>query len=135
MAEVQQTSDATFRLFDWDRRDAGGNKRKLHVDEALASIDWDKGPAEPIHVEMSSPGRVPLVESPYFELKHVCEILPFTLGGHGRLEVFCVLSGEARLASGLRLLAGQVWLLPAALAELTCHPEPAVGGLLCTLAS
>src|SRR5262245_35988467 len=44
MAEVQQTSDATFRLFDW------GRPRPLHIDEALASIHWDHGPVEPIRV-------------------------------------------------------------------------------------
>src|SRR2546423_1630977 len=50
MAEVQQTSDATFRLFDWNRVDAHGRSRQLHVEQALACIDWAQGPVEPIHV-------------------------------------------------------------------------------------
>src|SRR5207248_4186771 len=50
MAEVQQTSDATFRLFDWDRRDAQGKSRTLHVEEALACIDWSRGPVTPERV-------------------------------------------------------------------------------------
>src|SRR5207244_8970021 len=49
LAEIQQTSDATFRLFDWNRRDAEGRPRTLHVEEALASIDWDRGPVQPVH--------------------------------------------------------------------------------------
>src|SRR5262245_28118185 len=44
MAEVQQTSDATFRLFDWNRVDAQGRCRQLHVEQALACIDWTQGP-------------------------------------------------------------------------------------------
>src|SRR5205823_3396050 len=44
LAEVQQTSDATFRLFDWNRRDAQGKSRPLHLDEALASTHWHRGP-------------------------------------------------------------------------------------------
>src|SRR5205823_1669577 len=48
MAEVQQTSDATFRLFDWNRRDSAGVARKLHIEEALACIDWNGGPVEPV---------------------------------------------------------------------------------------
>src|SRR5271163_3453861 len=48
IAEVQQTSDATFRLFDWNRRDAGGKARTLHVEEALACIDWKAGPVRPV---------------------------------------------------------------------------------------
>ena len=49
MAEVQQTSDATFRLFDWNRRDAKGQSRQLHIEESLACIDWNSGPVQPIH--------------------------------------------------------------------------------------
>ena len=51
MAEVQQTSDATFRLFDWNRRDAQGQMRGLHIEQALACIDWETGPVNPIRVE------------------------------------------------------------------------------------
>ena len=39
--EIQQNSDTTYRVYDWDRRDAGGKPRALHVKEALASIRWD----------------------------------------------------------------------------------------------
>ena len=53
MAEVQQTSDATFRLFDWNRRDAQGRSRQLHIEEALACIDWNSGPVHPVRPELS----------------------------------------------------------------------------------
>jgi mannose-6-phosphate isomerase len=49
MAEVQQTSDATFRLYDWDRKDARGQSRPLHVEESMASIHWARGPVTPVH--------------------------------------------------------------------------------------
>src|SRR5262249_31265090 len=47
MAEIQQTSDATFRLFDWNRTDAQGRGRLLHIEQALACIDWQRGPVNP----------------------------------------------------------------------------------------
>src|SRR5262249_19325002 len=47
LAEVQQTSDATFRLFDWNRVDAQGRPRSLHVEQALACINWRQGPVLP----------------------------------------------------------------------------------------
>src|SRR6185437_11358430 len=47
-AEVQQTSDATFRLYDWDRRDAAGRPRELHVEPGLACIHWPAGPVQPL---------------------------------------------------------------------------------------
>ncbi len=40
LTEIQQTSDTTYRIYDWDRKDAEGKGRKLHVDEALDAIDY-----------------------------------------------------------------------------------------------
>ena len=47
IAEVQQSSDATFRLFDWNRPGPDGKPRTLHTAEALRSIDWTAGPVSP----------------------------------------------------------------------------------------
>src|SRR5207253_8692654 len=72
LAEVQQTSDATFRLFDWNRRDSQGKSRKLHVEEALACIDWKQGLVQPIHAtpfDHAVSGSQKLARSPYFELE------------------------------------------------------------------
>lgn len=43
LAEIQQSSDITYRIFDWNRNDAEGNSRKLHVDLALRAIDFELG--------------------------------------------------------------------------------------------
>lgn len=40
LAEIQQTSDITYRIFDWNRVDKNGNPRELHTEEALAAIDF-----------------------------------------------------------------------------------------------
>ncbi len=40
LAEIQQTSDTTYRIFDWDRKDDEGNSRELHSEEALDAIDF-----------------------------------------------------------------------------------------------
>ena len=47
MFEVQQSSDTTFRLYDWGRVDAKGNPRRLHVKEALAAMDLSLPPPVP----------------------------------------------------------------------------------------
>lgn len=44
IAEIQQSSDTTFRLFDWNRVDADGRPRDLHIESALAVADFDRGP-------------------------------------------------------------------------------------------
>ena len=47
--EVQQTSDITYRLYDWDRVDAKtGKPRELHTDDGLACADFEKGPCNPV---------------------------------------------------------------------------------------
>jgi mannose-6-phosphate isomerase len=135
MAEVQQTSDATFRLFDWDRKDAQGKARPLHVEEALACIDWARGPVEPVRVaDFGKPGparRQDLVRCPFFHLDYVRAAEPFQLGG-GRLQVVIVLDGNARLG-GETVSRGQVWLLPAGMTGVSCRPEGSVELLISTL--
>lgn len=41
LAEIQQTADTTYRIYDWDRTDGKGNPRELHTDEAIDAIDFD----------------------------------------------------------------------------------------------
>jgi mannose-6-phosphate isomerase len=139
MAEVQQTSDATFRLFDWNRRDARGKSRQLHLEESLASIHWDQGPVEPVRVTdfPNTPDqRRRLVTCRYFHLDYVHAQTPFDCGGENRLEMLIIVSGVGRLAGPqgeTEVCHGQVWVLPAALPRMACRPNPALGVLHCTL--
>jgi mannose-6-phosphate isomerase len=140
-AEVQQTSDVTFRLFDWDRRDAEGRPRPLHVEEALASIDWRQGPVKPVRIAGFGDGkgerrRVPLARCRYFHLDYIEETGPFGCGGDGRLRAVMVVRGSGRLVSAggeEQLAAGQTWVLPAAMPPAECVPETCLGAVLCTL--
>jgi mannose-6-phosphate isomerase len=146
MAEVQQTSDATFRLFDWNRRDAQGTSRQLHIEESLACIDWAGGPVNPVaavglpgsdsDVSPTTSVRQSLVRCRYFALDYVRQSSRFTLGGSGRLQVVVVLhgSGVFETAEGeKRLSAGDSWLLPAALPAIPCSPAEPLGILLAAL--
>jgi mannose-6-phosphate isomerase len=136
MAEVQQTSDATYRLFDWNRKDARGQSRELHLADSLACIDWQRGPVEPLRAEaFGSPRRArqSLVSCPYFSLDHVQEAEQFRCGGAGRLQAAMVLSGRGQWANGEELFAGQTWVLPAALPAVECRPEGHLSLLLATL--
>ena len=69
IAEIQQMSDATFRVFDWNRVGADGKPRTLHIEQALASIDFETGPVQPRSAEAQAvagwrnraPGPLPLL--------------------------------------------------------------------------
>jgi mannose-6-phosphate isomerase len=57
LLEVQQPSDSTFRIYDWDRVGLDGKKRPLHLDEALVCVDFNqKGPPPIQNQETSGPG-------------------------------------------------------------------------------
>jgi mannose-6-phosphate isomerase len=140
MAEIQQTSDATFRLFDWNRRDAQGNMRKLHIEEGLASIHWDQGPVTPRHVaafgrEVTA-HRQSLVRCRHFELEFVRAAAPFSVGGQGQAVLLLVVAGDGRLA-GLggeeSLQRGQTLLLPAAAPPMEVRPAGVLSLLHCTI--
>lgn len=144
IAEVQQTSDATFRLFDWNRRDAQGRSRQLHVEEALACIDWKGGPVSPVRAEgYPQPSGEPaawsvwqsLVRCRYFHLDYVRQAEPFALPG-GRMKAVMVLHGKGVLYSSHGpepLSVGDTVLLPASLGEVWCQPDGTLGLLVSTL--
>jgi mannose-6-phosphate isomerase len=144
IAEIQQTSDATFRLFDWNRADHEGKRRTLHVEEAIASIHWDFGPVTPVHVDSFATSRTTtgargvqtLVRSPYFVLEYLQGSEPQVWGGNGRLQAVILLEGAATLdAKGPKeeVSIGQTWLLPATMPEVSCRPRGVLKTLRCTL--
>ena len=66
VAEIQQTSDTTYRIYDWDRIDVAGMRRELHIPQSLDAVDFDpvenyKSPYEKVLNK-----TVPVVNSPYF---------------------------------------------------------------------
>jgi len=65
VAEIQQTSDITYRLYDFDRVDAQGNKRELHVDLALDAINYDRVETQKKYDSKTNESNV-VVDCPYF---------------------------------------------------------------------
>ncbi|OOV29338.1 mannose-6-phosphate isomerase [Flavobacterium sp. LM5] len=65
IAEIQQTSDITYRLYDFDRKDAAGNTRELHVDLALEAINYQKVDTQQSYTKIKNESNV-MVDCPYF---------------------------------------------------------------------
>jgi mannose-6-phosphate isomerase len=66
---VQQTSDVTYRIYDWDRVDASGKGRELHTALAVDAIDFEAD-AELLHrkYDLVAGGEAKVIESPYFTM-------------------------------------------------------------------
>lgn len=67
IAEIQQTSDTTYRLYDYNRRDKNGNLRQLHVEKAIECIDYSVKDDYRTHYKPAKNERVTLIECDYFK--------------------------------------------------------------------
>jgi mannose-6-phosphate isomerase len=132
MAEVQQSSDATFRLFDWNRLGPDGKPRELHVEESLAAIDWNAGPTGPVRPKPLTglPDRVrgvSIVECPYFKLTKFTTREPWQVPYAGEMSIWLILAGETKLTGengyAREFKKGETVLIPAASPPLTWRPS------------
>lgn len=126
VAEVQQPSDVTYRLYDWGCVDQQGQPRPLHIEEALACItlDDDFNPLVPRQPEHDSPDQpAQSIVSPYFQI----DVYQFS---QGKLQVshkdeclvMMMLAGSGAMQSGVTrrdVKLGQTWLLPACNGEFS----------------
>ncbi len=96
--EIQQSSDLTYRLYDYGRKDTNGKPRELHLDKALEVARLEKGGAAKVTPRVLSDTVTELVATPHFVLERWA--LSGTLAGEtdpASLELWTVLDGEARL--------------------------------------
>lgn len=106
--EIQQNSDTTYRVFDWNRVGLDGKPRALHVQESLESIDFDD--FEPQVQKIGADGT--LVKCDHFDVR-LCDQAG-TVGQAGEGVTLAVVSGEISVG-GLTLKAGDFALVPACL--------------------
>ena len=129
VAEIQQASDATYRLFDWNRKDSQGQSRALHVESALDTIDYDRGPVVPNRsTSTDRRGLCRLVECQKFVLDRWSIDAPREVGGDGRCHLLAVLAGNLKVQNdpaGEPLAMGGTVLLPAAAGPVSVTPGPA----------
>jgi len=136
--EIQENSDTTFRVYDWDRVGLDGRPRELHLEQSLASIDFSD--VAPALVPRQAPDRESsssraLVRDPLFNVDLVesdrHEVAPVD---PGRARVVAVVSGQVLVQGGddieTRLGPGQFCLIPASVADARIIIEPASTYLL-----
>ena len=123
LAEVQQTSDLTYRIFDWNRVDEKGNPRQLHTELALDAIDF-AAPVRRVTQRPPAGEAALLVESPYFttNLVDVAGRAERSLSSRDSFTIYICMAGEVRLTAPggeVTLKTDSVVLIPADQDEIT----------------
>jgi mannose-6-phosphate isomerase len=128
--EIQQNSDTTYRVFDWNRVGLDGKPRELHVPQSLASIDFNDFEPSLLSRTFLQQGAEqvrPLVRDPLFTVE-ACQVgagvdLPLR---PGKLQIIALLTGRVEVGNGQETVAlalGQFCLLPASLAAVALRTE------------
>ena len=117
VAEIQQSSNTTFRLYDWDRVDDKGQSRPLHIEQSLDTIDFQAGPRLVQNPQPTrTAGRERLVECDKFLFDRISGVALCSLGGDGQFHILTVPEGQVRVrwnGGQEDLKRGQTLLLPA----------------------
>jgi mannose-6-phosphate isomerase len=133
--EIQQKSDLTYRVFDYNRKDKDGNLRELHVDRALDVLDFTVPETAQIASHTIEPGRELLVRCPYFAMERLTLQAPYgTATEPTSFEIYTTIDGTATLIVGdhtVQLERGQSVVLPASLGEYRIQPEGTATVLRC----
>ena len=125
LVEIQQNSDTTYRVFDWNRVDQStGKPRQLHVDQALECIDFtDVAP------KLTDSKGETLVKHELFEVQKWNLDAPREIIGFGHFAIVCCLTGGIRLVD-VDLRPGEFFLVPASLQDRQIQPRSASTTLL-----
>ena len=112
MAEIQQTSDITYRVYDFGRKDPNGNPRELHVEQARDAIDYQVYPSYRTSYDTTKPTSQ-LISCPYFTVHRVVVQVAsqIDLKCDSFVIVMC-LWGEANI-NGVHVRQGETLLVPA----------------------
>ncbi len=128
IAEIQQTSDITYRVYDWDRKDEDGNSRELHTDLAIDALDF-KGDKDFKLPYDKKPNQVnEIISIPYFttnfiEVNNACERNYNTIDS---FKVIMCVEGKGTISvedNSLHISLGETILIPAKIENLTLKSD------------
>ena len=126
--EIQQSSDITYRIYDFDRRDKNGNRRELHTQEAVKAIDfenWHKTLSPTLFIDNEVRK---IVETPYFKTSILClsKVQELDLSTIDSFVLISVLDGKLNINHPSGKTVANSWetiLLPASLESVILSPE------------
>ena len=131
IAEIQQTSNITYRIYDYNRKDANGNSRELHTELAKDAIDYTVYPDYRTHYKAHTNATVELASCKYFttNLLDIDATMTRDFSNLDSFVVYICMGGVATIkdnkGNSLNIHQGQTVLIPADTAEVTLIPSPA----------
>ncbi len=128
LAEIQQTSDITYRIYDWDRVDNQGNPRELHTEFAVDAIDFSMDKSNKLHAKMEMNKTTELVGCPYFVTNKLVfdQKVEKIYAAIDSFVVYMCVEGSYAIQHGDETLAvnkGETVLIPAVLTEIILIPN------------
>lgn len=117
LIEIQQNSDTTYRVFDWNRVNANGTRRQLHIEQALKCIDFND-----VAADLVKPRGEVLVRHELFEIHKWNLDSPREIAPLGQFAIVCCLTGRLRCAD-VDLGPGEFFLIPGLLQHRQLHPR------------
>ena len=125
--EVQQASDITYRIYDYNRKDADGNLRELHTELAQKAIDYENWQGRKITLQPAQNGIVNLVECPYFQVNEMQIDKPkeYDLAPINSFVLLSCVEGHVTLKwddDYITLVEGETVLIPAEMNSLYIVP-------------
>ncbi len=123
LAEIQQTSDVTYRVFDFNRRDKDGNLRELHTDLALDAIDYEKKDDFKIDYSQATDTLNPMVDCSYFTTNFLNLTTDFfqDLSDRDSFTIYLCVAGNALITNDwgtVELKKGETILVAAASSKI-----------------
>lgn len=130
IAEIQQTSNITYRIYDYNRKDKNGNTRKLHTGLAKDAIDYTVHPDYRTHYKAHPNDTVNLADCRYFttNLIDLDAAITRDYAGLDSFVVYVFMEGDALVADDngheIRMRQGRTVLFPACTGSVTVTPSP-----------
>ena len=132
LAEIQQTSDITYRLYDWDRVDEHGQSRDLHIDLGIEAIDFSITNTQKISYSVQENGTGKIIDSPFFTTNIIYATQQIQKDYYiiDSFVLYMCVEGSANISyedeKKLPISKGETMLLPCSLSEITITPTPFV---------
>lgn len=124
LAEIQQSSDVTYRIYDFERKDENNNQRELHIEDSIDAIDYAYHSDYKIHYTNKVNQPVEIVHSPYFTTNKILlsQKLERDMSALDSFVIYICLEGKGSILYGKErtpFQLGEVLLVPAELTNYT----------------